>query len=113
MASKPAMNPALARRLAAALRRAPRFIPRCNTRYPVNVYHRELVKDCRRITLREAIKMATNVIAKGQRSARDLCSLNPECPRGRLVAFAITRNTCANRLWEVDVKWVFVCKRRP
>lgn len=86
-----------------------KFVPDCDTEYRVHVYNRVLVRDCDNITEEEKRQMSDDLIAKGERSARDICSLNGECPNFRLLRYRFDRIECENRLWEVDLTWFFMC----
>ena len=89
-----------------------KFEPDCDpTEHRTNVYNRLLVADCDNITDEEKKAMSDQLIAKGERSSNAVCSLNPECPIGRLVSYKFDRIVCENRLWEVDLTWFFTCNR--
>ena len=53
--------------------------------------------------------MADAIVAKGERSALAVCSLNQECQSVEMVDYRIDRDECKNRLWEMDVTWFFKC----
>lgn len=91
------------------IKQGTRFVPECDTEYRVHVYNRVLVRDCDNITDDEKRQMSDALIAKGERSARAICSLNEECPNFRLLRYRFDRIVCRNRLWEVDLTWFFIC----
>ena len=91
------------------IKQGARFVPECDTEYRVHVYNRVLVRDCDNITDDEKRQMSDDLIAKGERSARAICSLNGECPNFRLLRYSFDRIECENRLWEVDLTWFFKC----
>ena len=91
------------------IKQGAKFVPDCDTEYRVHVYNRLLVRDCDHITNAEEQQMLAGLTAKGERSARAICSLNPECPNFRLLRYSFDRIECENRLWEVDLTWFFMC----
>jgi len=100
---------ALSERLDLFLKQGVRFVPECETEYTIRVYNRVLVRDCDNITENEEREMSDALIGKGQRGARAICSLNEECPNFRLLRYRFDRIVCENRLWEVDLTWIFKC----
>jgi hypothetical protein len=103
---------ALSKELDQALERQTKFVPDCDpAEYTTNVYNRVLVVDCDRITQTEKREMSDALVRKGNRSAGAICELSSECPNAKLLRYRFERIVCANRLWEVDIKWFFTCRR--
>lgn len=93
-----------------ALKKKTAFVPKCApARNTTNVYRRLLVRDCDSITAAEMQEMSDALIQAGLESASIICELNTKCPNARLVSYQFIRIVCENRLWEVDLRWTFVC----
>jgi len=86
------------------------FVPSCSpATYTVNVSYRVLVADCETDNVDESKEMGRGLYGRGLSSATAICELNRNCPNARLIAVAITRNVCRNRIWDVDATWTFEC----
>jgi hypothetical protein len=86
------------------------FVPDCEpAEYRTRVYARLLVRDCETITEEEKQDMSDQLIRKRMRSASIICELNPKCQNAVLLGYRFERIVCENRLWEVDLTWVFKC----
>ena len=86
------------------------FVPDCEpAEYRTQVYARLLVRDCETITEEEKQDMSDQLIRRGKRSASIICELNPKCQNAVLLGYRFERIVCENRLWEVDLTWVFKC----